>query len=117
MPTNLVITGAAGRMGRRIIALSADDRDVQLVGAMEAAQNAAIGTDAGELAGIGRTGLIVTAQPPDSFDVMIDFSTPDGTLNRRRRLPTIDAVHMLRWNARYLRRLNSSAMAASDRPA
>ena len=51
-PIPIVVCGAAGRMGRRIIALAAEDAGLELVAAVEAAGQTAVGRDAGELAGV-----------------------------------------------------------------
>ena len=55
----LVIAGAGGRMGRTLIAAIAATKGVILAGAVEAAGAAAIGRDAGELAGLGPNGIKV----------------------------------------------------------
>jgi len=75
------INGAAGRMGQRLIALAQTDRELHVGGALENAAHPAIGKDAGELAGVGPIGLaIVPDLPADRrLDVVIDFSTPEGT--------------------------------------
>jgi 4-hydroxy-tetrahydrodipicolinate reductase len=44
----------------------------------------ALGSDAGELAGAGKTGVTVQSSldaVKDDFDVFIDFTRPEGTLN------------------------------------
>lgn len=79
MNINYVIAGAGGRMGRRIIAVASQDPRFRLVGALEAGYSELLGRDAGELAGIGALNVPVTHAPPASFDVLIDFSSPDGT--------------------------------------
>jgi len=72
-----VIHGAAGRMGRRLIALGTQDPDIELVAAVDAAGHDHQGDDAGTLAGIGALGLPITdALPPSGADVVIDFSHP-----------------------------------------
>ena len=76
--TRVVIHGAAGRMGRRLVALAIEDPKLELVGAMEHAEHDLIGTDAGELAGTGRADVPVDATLP-ACDVVIDFSLPAGT--------------------------------------
>jgi 4-hydroxy-tetrahydrodipicolinate reductase len=80
MPIRLAIVGAAGRMGRRIVALAAEDRAVRVVAAVEGAGHADIGRDAGELAGIPPTGVRVGDRCDAEFDVLIDFSLPTGTM-------------------------------------
>jgi len=83
----IVVCGAAGRMGRRIVALATEGREAHVVGAIEMDGHAEIGADAGELAGVGTLGIPVTADtagliaPPN---VTIDFSTPEGALARLR---------------------------------
>ena len=78
---NLVIHGAAGRMGRRLVALAAEDPQLRLVAAVDVPDHQRLGADAGELAGVGKLGvpladaLPVRAEP----DVAIDFSLPAGT--------------------------------------
>ena len=48
-----VVTGAAGRMGSRIVRAVRDAEEFQLVGATERPGTAAIGLDAGLAAGLG----------------------------------------------------------------
>ena len=81
--TPVVVCGAAGRMGRRLIALAHASADLVIAGAVEAAGTPTIGTDAGELAGIGQIGLAVTddlAACCAPEQVVIDFSVPDATV-------------------------------------
>ncbi len=76
----IAITGAAGRMGRRITALAIESEQFDIVSAMEMHGNAAIGQDVGELAGVGAFGLKVTDTLQDTPNVLIDFSLPEGTI-------------------------------------
>lgn len=66
-------------MGQRLIAVGAQDRDVELVGAVDAAGSPKLGQDAGELAGAGKLALPLTADYPDACDAVIDFSVPEAT--------------------------------------
>ena len=75
--TKLAISGAAGRMGQRLIDLGASDTDFILAGAIEAAEHPKLGADAGDIAGVGTIGLAITEAYPDC-DVVIDFSMPTG---------------------------------------
>ena len=77
--TNIAVTGATGRMGRRLIALS-HGSPLKLVAALAAPGSAKLGQDSGELAGVGRNAIPVsdTLDPNVRVDVMIDFSTPAG---------------------------------------
>ena len=76
----LIINGAAGRMGQRLVALAHNDADFQLVAARESANHPRLGQDAGTTAGIGPIGLPIGPHLPDEADVVIDFSTPEGTV-------------------------------------
>ena len=92
----IAITGAAGRMGRRIAALAIESEKFDIVSATETAGHEAVGRDVGELAGAGAFGVKVGTSLPDDaeVDVMIDFSLPEGTMKflpvcRARRIPMI----------------------------
>lgn len=79
---NLAVGGAAGRMGRRIIALAAEEGSpFEIVAAIESSDHPDIGRDAGVIAGTGALGVSVAdsmAGEPEP-DVMIDFSVPLAT--------------------------------------
>ena len=74
----LVVYGAAGRMGQRVIALAAADATFKIVGAVDSPKSPSLGRDAGELAGLGPIGIPVSADLPSHVDVVIDFSSPAG---------------------------------------
>ncbi len=76
----LGITGAGGRMGRRIAALAIESETFDLVAPVEITGSDAIGKDIGELAGVGHFGVGVTADIADAPNVLIDFSLPEGTM-------------------------------------
>ena len=75
---SVAVNGAAGRMGQRVIALTHADPELTVGAAIEGASNSHLGSDIGEIAGIGPIGTLVTAEIIDRVDVVIDFSTPDG---------------------------------------
>ncbi|MDK1030530.1 MAG: 4-hydroxy-tetrahydrodipicolinate reductase, partial [Planctomycetia bacterium] len=75
----IAINGAAGRMGREVVLLAHEDEELELVAAIEAAGSPSIGADAGAVAGAGELGIAVTDALAAGADVLIDFSTPDGT--------------------------------------
>ncbi|MFO0973033.1 MAG: 4-hydroxy-tetrahydrodipicolinate reductase [Phycisphaerae bacterium] len=79
MPIRLAIAGAAGRMGRRIVALAHADARFAIAAALEQAASPDAERDAGVLAGIGEIGLPVGDAAPGDFDVLLDFSSPAGT--------------------------------------
>jgi 4-hydroxy-tetrahydrodipicolinate reductase len=77
----IAVTGAAGRMGGRIIALAmAEPKRFKLVSAMEAAGHRQSGADAGLAAGAGPAGVAISEALQGQPQVIIDFSTPEGTL-------------------------------------
>lgn len=77
---HIAIHGAAGRMGRRLVALASQDPEFALAAAIDAPRHPALGSDAGELAGIGKIGVPLRADlPADAVPgVVIDFSLPAG---------------------------------------
>lgn len=75
---SLAISGAAGRMGVRLIDLGSQDPSLQIVSAIEAADHSDCGTDAGLVAGIGEIGVTISDQFPADVDVLVDFSHPEG---------------------------------------
>ena len=80
---NLIVAGAAGRMGRLLTSLIAQDRAHHLVGAVEARDVPAIGSDAGTVAGVGPLGVAITADyaaiaKPDT--VTLDFTIANAAL-------------------------------------
>ena len=81
--TRIGINGAAGRMGRMLIEACRAAEGVELTAASERADSPLLGTDAGELVGAGRLGVALRGElDPQSFDVLIDFTRPEGTLQQ-----------------------------------
>jgi len=79
---HVVVSGAAGRMGRVLVRLIREADDLELVGALEAPGHPCLGSDAGVLAGTGECGIRIAADLPKTFDVLVDFSLPEGTVER-----------------------------------
>ena len=87
MSINVIVCGAAGRMGKLLVSLVHENPAMQVRGAIEAAGHWAISKDAGEIAGIGPIGLKVSdnysaAATPDS--VTLDFTIPEAALDHLR---------------------------------
>src|SRR5512145_641100 len=83
----VVVAGAAGRMGNRIIACLADASDLRLVAALEAPGHASLGGDAGEIAGVGKSGVAIGADAKAVITpgrVLIEFSVPEASLEHLR---------------------------------
>ncbi len=79
----IAVTGAAGRMGKTLIEAISTARGAVLSAAIERPDSSLVGTDAGELAGIGRNGVAISGDilaVIDQFDVLIDFTAPAATL-------------------------------------
>lgn len=72
------VNGAAGRMGRRIVALAHADAELEVAAALESDGSPEIGRDAGEAAGVGNIGVPIQSELGERVDVVIDFSTPEG---------------------------------------
>ena len=77
---HLVISGAAGRMGRRLVAIGSQNPLVRIVGGISFAGDPLLGQDIGELAGVGKLDVPLTddLDPKLMPHVMVDFSTPAG---------------------------------------
>lgn len=56
----VLVCGSAGRMGRRVVALAGADPMLEVTGAVEQMGHVALGSDAGEIAGMGRIGVPIT---------------------------------------------------------
>ncbi|MEP7119341.1 MAG: 4-hydroxy-tetrahydrodipicolinate reductase [Byssovorax sp.] len=74
----LAIHGVTGRMGQAVTRIAASE-GVSIVGAIASSGSAGLGRDAGEIAGAGAVGTLVTADAGSGLlgaDVVIDFSQP-----------------------------------------
>ncbi|MBA5868134.1 MAG: 4-hydroxy-tetrahydrodipicolinate reductase [Nitrospira sp. CR1.3] len=83
----VIVAGAAGRMGCRLIALIQESTALTLAGAVEGKGHHALGEDAGEIAGCGRTGVRISDDLSallERGEVVIDFSAPEATLHHLR---------------------------------
>jgi 4-hydroxy-tetrahydrodipicolinate reductase len=79
----IAIVGAAGRMGKTLIKAVSQTEGVTLGAATERAGSSLIGTDAGEVAGVGKLGVIMVdnlASAIDDFDLVVDFTSPEATM-------------------------------------
>src|SRR5262245_6168150 len=84
---DVVVAGAAGRMGSRLVTLLQEETGLHLVAALEAPGHPALSRDAGEVAGMGRLGVSVTADPESVLDqgrILIEFSVPEASLAHLR---------------------------------
>jgi 4-hydroxy-tetrahydrodipicolinate reductase len=84
---DVVVAGAAGRMGSRIVACLRETPGLRLAAALEAAGHAALGRDAGEVAGAGAVGVAIGADAAAAIvrdRVLVEFSTPEASLDHLR---------------------------------
>jgi 4-hydroxy-tetrahydrodipicolinate reductase len=79
----VIVAGAGGRMGGRLVSLLKESKNLQLVGAVEKKGHAAVGQDAGEIAGCGKLGIRISddlSSVAGAADVLIEFTSPEATL-------------------------------------
>ncbi len=94
MKRKLAVVGAAGRVGKRIIALAVESGKFTVVGAADAQGHPDLGKDAGLLAGVGALNVTLSDFCPPDPDVVIDFSLPEaaaGTLRHcmEKKIPLV----------------------------
>ena len=65
-------------MGQRLVACGAEDKELQLVAALDSPQSPAKGKDSGSQAGIEPNGVPISGELAEAVDVIIDFSSPAG---------------------------------------
>lgn len=105
--TLIAINGAAGRMGRRLIALASIDAELKVVAALEHARHPDLGKDAGLLAGVPDLHVPLTAWLEASPQAVIDFSIPEAAsaitrLCTDRKIPLVMATTGLTKEAKEL---------------
>ena len=79
----VAIIGAAGRMGKVLIEAVNMHEQLTLGAAIVSRDSSLVGVDAGELAGVGKLGVLCAnslEQVVADFDVLIDFTTPQLTM-------------------------------------
>lgn len=83
MSIQLAIAGAAGRMGRALIAAASSETGLEIAGGSERAGSPALGADLGMLAGgdaLGVACVDTTLAAAQTAQVWIDFTTPAASL-------------------------------------
>lgn len=79
----VIVAGAGGRMGGRLVSLIRESKSLQLAAAVEKKGHPAVGRDAGEVAGGSPLGITIgedLSALADRGDVLIDFTAPEATL-------------------------------------
>ena len=75
----VAINGGAGRMGRRLAAVVAEDAQLELAAVLEQSGHDLLGQDAAVLTGGAATGVTITDDLTAPVDVLIDFTVPAAT--------------------------------------
>jgi 4-hydroxy-tetrahydrodipicolinate reductase len=94
----IVVAGAAGRMGRMLIETIHQTPGASLAGAIERTGSPALGQDAGQLAGVGANGVLITDKPLEAIvnaDALIDFTTPATTVELAALAAQARIVHVI----------------------
>ena len=96
-PIQLIVHGAAGRMGRRGVALAAGDAEYQLTAAIDDQSNPLLGQDAGLLAGVAAIDVPLKSEWPEVAEAVIDFSLPTAVdecvrVSVERKFPLVVAT-------------------------
>ena len=94
---NIIVTGAAGKMGARIINLAYGMPDFQVLAAIESKGHSMLGRDAGEVSAVGRMNLPISNPlnlDEKKADVIIDFTEPESSMNHleeaaRNKIPIV----------------------------
>ncbi|MGL4810798.1 MAG: 4-hydroxy-tetrahydrodipicolinate reductase [Beijerinckiaceae bacterium] len=95
---NLIVIGAGGRMGRTLVKAITQTDGMQVSGAIERAGSAALGRDAGVLAGLPAIGVPVLDDPLPLFakaDGVIDFSSPAASVQYAALAAQARIVHVI----------------------
>ena len=94
----LVVTGAAGRMGRMLIKTIAETPGVVLAAALERPGSTALGQDAGVLVGLPALNVEITDDPLAALlqtDAVIDFTAPQATVELAALAAQARIVHVI----------------------
>ncbi len=84
---NCIVTGAAGRMGRRILELLIENPNTDVSCATERKGHELVGMDVGDYLGLGKKGGTISddlAKIISKGDVVIDFTFPEVTLENAK---------------------------------
>jgi 4-hydroxy-tetrahydrodipicolinate reductase len=93
-----IVSGAAGRMGGRIVHLIEAAPGIGLAGAVESPGHAAVGRDVGEVVGLTRKEMPVAGSLAEVLaggDVLIEFTHPEPSLAHLREAVKADKAMVL----------------------
>ena len=98
MTLKLAIAGAAGRMGRELARLVHASESCVLAGGLEAPSSPHLGTDYGELIGVGKLGVAISGDAASviaGVDGIIDFTVPAATLALVKKTSAQRKIHII----------------------
>ncbi len=83
----VLVSGAAGKMGREVCRAVLVDQELSLVGAVDISM---VNTDIGELIGLGKIGVLIQNNLEETIkssqpDVVVDFTHPGAVMNNIRK--------------------------------
>jgi 4-hydroxy-tetrahydrodipicolinate reductase len=67
-------------MGRELCGASLETEGIELEGGTVRTGSPELGSDLGGLCGFGKTGVTATEDPPESAEVLVEFTTPEATV-------------------------------------
>jgi 4-hydroxy-tetrahydrodipicolinate reductase len=94
----LVVAGAAGRMGRMLVRAIHEAEGVMVHAALEQKGSIALGQDAGLLAGVGNIGVAIGADVLEALaqaDGLLDFTAPAATIEFAALAAQARIVHVV----------------------
>lgn len=97
-PVKIAVMGAAGRMGRMLVAEVMSRQGCVLSGATDMENSPHLGEDAGLLAGCGEAGVKLVDDPAiviAGADAIIDFTSPSATVEHARLAAQAGAAHII----------------------
>jgi 4-hydroxy-tetrahydrodipicolinate reductase len=115
----LVVTGAAGRMGRMLVKTIYETPGLVLTGALEREGSIALGEDAGLLAGCGKAGVTISTDALGALlnaDGILDFSTPAASVEfaaLAAQARIVDVIGTTGLSAEDLKRIVAAARHAA----
>ena len=78
--TRVAVIGAAGRMGRELCRAAIETEGIEPAGGTVEPGAPELGSDLGDLCGSGKIDVRATEDPPESAEVLIEFTTPEATV-------------------------------------
>ncbi|MEM7619369.1 MAG: 4-hydroxy-tetrahydrodipicolinate reductase [Pseudomonadota bacterium] len=95
---NIAIMGAAGRMGQALTQATYENPHAQIAAATEMPGSLALGKDCGDICGLENLGVTITDDYLQLFthvDAILDFTSPDATLNFAELSAQARIIHVI----------------------